>query len=112
MVRDLYLARLGSCLCYGMHPGSGIARSFLGALSATNAICMTIELIDVTKKVRLGPIRLTYKDLNIRVEQNARMAFLAQKSAGVEAILNLICAADAPDSGIVRRTHSISWAIP
>ena len=73
---------------------------------------MTIEFQNVTKKVRLGPVRLTYEDLNIRVEENTRMAFLGQKNAGLDAIVNLVCAADAPDSGIVRRSHSISWAIP
>ena len=73
---------------------------------------MTIELINVTKKVRLGPIRTTYSDLNIRIEQKARMAFLAHKSAGIESILNLICASDAPDSGRILRSHSISWVIP
>jgi capsular polysaccharide transport system ATP-binding protein len=73
---------------------------------------MTIEFRNVTKKVRLGAIRLTYEDLNIRVEEKTRTAFLGQKSSGLDAIVNLICAADAPDSGFVRRSHSISWPIP
>ena len=73
---------------------------------------MTIEFKNVMKKVRLGPIRLTYGDLNIRIEENSRMALLGAKGAGLEAIVKLICAADAPDSGAIRRTHSISWAIP
>lgn len=73
---------------------------------------MTIELHKVTKKVRLGSVRLTYHDLDIRVEKNARIAFLGNKDAGLETILKLICAADAPDKGVVTRTHSISWPIP
>lgn len=73
---------------------------------------MSIELINVTKKVRLGPIRLTYENLNIKVPDGASVALLGRKEAGLDAITKLICAADAPDSGSVIRTHSISWPIP
>jgi capsular polysaccharide transport system ATP-binding protein len=73
---------------------------------------MTIELRNVTKKVRLGAVRVTYEGLDIRVEKNSRVAFLGRKDAGLEAIVKLICAADAPDKGVVSRTHSISWPIP
>lgn len=73
---------------------------------------MTIELHNVSKKVRLGAVRPVYENLNIKVEEKTRVAFLGQKSAGLEAIVNLICAADAPDSGHITRSHSISWAIP
>jgi capsular polysaccharide transport system ATP-binding protein len=73
---------------------------------------MTIELRDVTKKVRLGSVRMNYRDLNIRIEDKANVAFLGHKSAGMEGIVNLICNADAPDEGKVTRSHSISWPIP
>jgi len=73
---------------------------------------MTIELRDVTKRVRLGSVRVTYEGLNIRVESNSRVAFLGNQQAGLEALVKLICAADAPDRGVVTRTHSISWPIP
>jgi capsular polysaccharide transport system ATP-binding protein len=73
---------------------------------------MSIELRDVMKRVRLGPIRLTYEKLNINVPDGASVALLGRKEAGLDAIVNLICAADAPDSGRVIRTHSISWPIP
>jgi capsular polysaccharide transport system ATP-binding protein len=73
---------------------------------------MSIELRDVMKKVRLGPIKLTYDRLNIHVPDGSHVAFLGRKDAGLEAIVNLICAADAPDSGKIVRTHSISWPIP
>jgi capsular polysaccharide transport system ATP-binding protein len=73
---------------------------------------MTIELCNVKKKVRLGPVRLTYENLNLRVEEKAHMAFLGHKDAGLEAITNLICNSDAPDSGVIKRSHSISWPIP
>jgi capsular polysaccharide transport system ATP-binding protein len=73
---------------------------------------MSIELRDVMKKVRLGPIRLTYEHLNIHVPDGGHVALLGRRDAGLEAITNLICAADAPDSGKVIRTHSISWPIP
>jgi len=73
---------------------------------------MTIEFRNVMKKVRLGPIRATYEDLNIRIEEKTRVAFLGQPSAGLGGLVDLICAADAPDSGFVTRTHSISWAMP
>lgn len=73
---------------------------------------MSIELRDVMKKVRLGPIKLTYEHLNIHVPDGSHVALLGRKEAGLEAIVNLICAADAPDSGKVVRSHSISWPIP
>jgi len=73
---------------------------------------MTIEFRDVTKKVRLGPVKLTYEGLNIRVEERTHVAFLGNKNSGMEALVGLICNADAPDSGRVTRSHSISWAIP
>jgi len=73
---------------------------------------MTIEFHNVMKKVRHGPIRATYENLNIRIEEKTRVAFLGQPSAGLEGIVDLMCAADAPDSGVVTRSHSISWSIP
>jgi capsular polysaccharide transport system ATP-binding protein len=73
---------------------------------------MSIELQGVTKKVRLGSIKLNYEDLNIHVPDGSHMAFLGRKEAGLETIVKLICAADAPDIGKVKRTHSISWPIP
>jgi capsular polysaccharide transport system ATP-binding protein len=73
---------------------------------------MTIELHNVTKRVRDGAVKVTYEGLNLRVEKGARTAFLGNKSAGLDAIVSLICGADAPDRGSVSRTHSISWPIP
>jgi capsular polysaccharide transport system ATP-binding protein len=73
---------------------------------------MTIELRNVTKKVRLGPVRLTCEDLNIVVPTGINMAFLGHEEAGLEALVGLICGADAPDQGKVRRDESISWPIP
>jgi capsular polysaccharide transport system ATP-binding protein len=73
---------------------------------------MSIELHNVTKKVRLGPIRVTYENLNLDIPDNASVALLGYKEAGLEGITKLICAADAPDKGRVVRTHSISWPIP
>lgn len=73
---------------------------------------MTIEFRNVMKKVRLGSVRLTYEDLNIRVEEKTRVAFLGHASAGLEVLVDLICCADAPDNGTIVRSHSISWPIP
>ncbi|MBV8976625.1 MAG: hypothetical protein JO261_16230 [Alphaproteobacteria bacterium] len=73
---------------------------------------MSIVFEDVTKKVRLGAVKLTYTGLNLHIPADSRMALLGHKQAGLEAIVNLICAADAPDYGRVKRTHSISWPIP
>ncbi|MEI9929114.1 MAG: hypothetical protein WDM89_00745 [Rhizomicrobium sp.] len=73
---------------------------------------MTIELHDVMKKVRQGSVRLTYKDVNMRIEEKSRMALLGHSSSGLDFIVDLICGADAPDKGVVRRSHSVSWAIP
>lgn len=73
---------------------------------------MSIELRGVTKKVRLGPVRLTYEDLDLVVPTGVNTAFLGHREAGLEAIVNLICGADAPDQGKVLRDESISWPIP
>jgi capsular polysaccharide transport system ATP-binding protein len=73
---------------------------------------MSVRLHNVTKKVRLGPVRLTYENLNIDVPDGGRVALLGHKDAGLPAIVNLMCAADAPDAGYVERTQSISWSIP
>ncbi len=73
---------------------------------------MTIEFRNVTKKVRLGSVRLTYEDLNLSIEGGAHVALLGHKEAGLEAIVKLMCAADAPDKGQVTRSHSISWPLP
>ena len=73
---------------------------------------MSIEFKNVTKRVRNGPVKVDYVDLNVRIEEGKSIALLGQKSAGVDAIVDLMCGADAPDSGHIVRTHSISWAIP
>jgi capsular polysaccharide transport system ATP-binding protein len=73
---------------------------------------MTLELNHVTKKVRAGSVRVTYQDLNIRIEDGANVAFLGHSEAGIDVIINVLCGADAPDKGKVVRTHSISWPIP
>ena len=73
---------------------------------------MTIELQHVKKNVRAGAVRVTYEDLNIRLGVGADVAFLAHSEAGIESVLNLLCAADAPDKGRIIRDHSISWSIP
>jgi capsular polysaccharide transport system ATP-binding protein len=73
---------------------------------------MSISLNDVTKKVRMGPVRLTYEGLNIEIPDGGHVALLGHKDAGLDAIVNLICGADAPDEGRVTRTQSISWSIP
>jgi capsular polysaccharide transport system ATP-binding protein len=73
---------------------------------------MTLELRDVMKKVRIGAVRIVYEDLNIRIEEGANVALLGHPEAGLEGLVDLFCAADAPDAGQVIRTHSISWPIP
>lgn len=73
---------------------------------------MSIVLANVTKKVRLGHVRVTYTDLNVVIPDGARMALLGRPEAGLDSIVDLICAADAPDAGRVTRTQSISWPIP
>jgi capsular polysaccharide transport system ATP-binding protein len=73
---------------------------------------MTLELRGVTKKIRMGSVRLVYEDLNLRIEERANIALLGRKEAGLDGLVNLICGADAPDKGHIVRTHSISWPIP
>jgi len=73
---------------------------------------MSIVFQNVTKKVRLGAVKLTYEGLNLNIPADSRMALLGRNEAGLEVIANLICAADAPDFGRVTRDHSVSWPIP
>src|SRR6185312_2567046 len=108
VVRDLYLAGGEPRLRDGMDPGAVAARSFARTLPAAGALRMSIELRNVTKKVRMGPVRVTYSGLDLTIPDGARMALLGRKEAGLEKIVDLICAADAPDKGYVTRTQSIS----
>lgn len=71
-----------------------------------------IELANITKKIRQGHLKVTYTGLNIVVPDGVNMAFLGKKQSAVEALADLICAADAPDRGKITRTESISWALP
>jgi len=48
---------------------------------------MSIELRNVTKKVRMGPVRVTYSGLDLTIPDGARMALLGRKEAGLEKIV-------------------------
>jgi len=73
---------------------------------------MTIEFRHVDKRTRKTISPVSLKDMNFSISEGERTALLGHRGAGLEVILDLICGADAPDSGDVIRDAAMSWPIP
>ena len=73
---------------------------------------MTIEFRHVDKRTRKTIAPVTFKDLNLSISEKDRTALLGDAGSGLDAIVDLICGADAPDSGEIIRDAAISWPIP
>jgi len=73
---------------------------------------MTIEFRHVDKRTRKTIAPVSFKDLNFSISERGRTALLGHQGSGLDAILDLICGADAPDSGEIIRDAAISWPIP
>lgn len=72
-----------------------------------------IELANVTFRIRHTLSPVVYADVNLRIEDGERVAFLAaDKQSGLGVLQDLFCEANAPDSGRLVRTGSLSWPIP
>src|SRR5262249_40280800 len=112
MVRLLYVPHRKPGVRHGVDSRPVAARVFARAVCQTRSVHMTLELRDVTKKIRIGAVRAVYEDLNLRIEEGANVALLGPAEAGLEGLVKLICGADAPDAGRVIRGHSISWPLP
>lgn len=73
---------------------------------------MIVDFRGVHKRTRKTIRPVVFKDLNFRIEDGAHVAFLGHVDSGLDALIDLICSADAPDAGVVRRGSMISWPIP
>jgi capsular polysaccharide transport system ATP-binding protein len=72
-----------------------------------------IELANVTFRTRQTLSPVVFEDVNLRIEDGERVAFLApDKRFGLSVLQDLFCDANAPDRGRVIRTGSLSWPIP
>jgi capsular polysaccharide transport system ATP-binding protein len=71
-----------------------------------------IELKDVSVRTRGTVTPVLLKDINLRVEAGDRIGILGPKDGGLPLILDIICGANAPLSGFVKRTGRVSWPIP
>jgi capsular polysaccharide transport system ATP-binding protein len=73
---------------------------------------MIVEFQGVRKRTRKTIRPVVFDNLNFRIEDGAHVAFLGHVDSGLDSLLDLICGADAPDAGFVRRGRKISWPIP
>jgi ABC-type polysaccharide/polyol phosphate transport system ATPase subunit len=73
---------------------------------------MAIELrnISVRKRGTLTPVALN--NVNLRVEQDRHVALLAPEKAAINMLVDVICGANAPDSGVVSCSSRLSWPLP
>jgi capsular polysaccharide transport system ATP-binding protein len=72
-----------------------------------------IELSNVTFRTRNTLSPVVFEDVNFRIDDGEHVAILAPNNlSGLSVLQQLICGADAPDTGRVVRTGSLSWPIP
>ena len=73
---------------------------------------MALELTNVCMRKRgtLTPVSLD--NINLRIEQNHHVALLAPEKAAIDMLADVICGANAPDSGVVSCSSRLSWPLP
>jgi capsular polysaccharide transport system ATP-binding protein len=73
---------------------------------------MSIELRDVSVRTRNTITPIVLQNLNIRIGNGDHAALLAPPNSGLDLVINVICGANAPETGRVIRAGSLSWPIP
>jgi capsular polysaccharide transport system ATP-binding protein len=73
---------------------------------------MIVEMRGVRKRTRMTVRPVIFENLNLRIEDGAHIGLLGHIDSGLDAIVDMICGADAPDAGRVIRGSKISWPIP
>ncbi len=72
-----------------------------------------IELKHITKRYRMGngKWKTVLNDISYTFHEGTSMGILGLNGAGKSTLLRVICGAEAPDKGTVRRTSRVSWPI-
>ena len=72
-----------------------------------------IELRNVTKRYRLsnGSHKMVLDNVSYTFNKGTSMGILGLNGAGKSTLMRIICGAEAPNSGTVRRTSRVSWPI-
>jgi capsular polysaccharide transport system ATP-binding protein len=71
-----------------------------------------IQLTNVTKQYPTGAgPRTILKNISLRIEKGQRVGILGRNGAGKSTLVRLIGGVEAPTSGTVERTMSVSWPL-
>ena len=73
---------------------------------------MSVELRDVEIRIRGKLQPLDFKNINLRIEPNQRVALLCPDRAGLSSLVAVIAGTRPPDTGRVIRESRLSWPIP
>ncbi len=73
---------------------------------------MSIEFQNVTVRTRGTVTPAILKNLNFRIEKRDRIALFAPANGGLDLVVDILCGADAPETGKVVRNASVSWPLP
>lgn len=73
---------------------------------------MSIEFRSVRVRTRGTVTPVTLQNINIKIEKSDKVALLAATTAGLDLLVDALCAAQATDSGRVVRHASLSWPLP
>jgi len=69
-----------------------------------------IEFINVSKKYRTRTkVHTVLKDINLKLHVGESYGVLGLNGSGKSTFLRLVCAAEEPTAGIVKRSCSVSW---
>jgi capsular polysaccharide transport system ATP-binding protein len=73
---------------------------------------MTVELRNVAVRTRGTVTPVSLNNINIRIDRGDHVALFAPPHGGLELVIDVICGADAPESGRVLRNRTMSWPLP
>jgi capsular polysaccharide transport system ATP-binding protein len=73
---------------------------------------MSLELRDVSVRTRNTITPVLLQNLNIRVGKGDHVALLAPPASGLDLVIDVICGANAPETGRVIREGTLSWPLP
>jgi capsular polysaccharide transport system ATP-binding protein len=73
---------------------------------------MAIEMRDVCVRTKRTLTPVSLANINIRIEPTQHVAILTASKPGLEMLVDVICGANAPDSGSVICDSRLSWPLP
>jgi capsular polysaccharide transport system ATP-binding protein len=71
---------------------------------------MVLEIRDLAVRTRKTLTPVSYSNLNMRMRAGQHLAIMGP--TGIDLLTNVICGANAPDSGTVRLSGNLSWPMP